>query len=209
MTQARGRSECANDALARSTRPEEEKIVSYGSLQESMTMETGGGVGREVRAGTLPYLGAALPIGVIGAAAVAIFAFVLDTLAGRPLATPNALGATLFHGAPFDLAAPIQAGYVFAYTLMHGALFCIAAAGAVSAEATLSRQGVSLNVQFVFGAVGLFLGLLASFLLMASLSEIRWSADFGVGRILASNVIGAVAMATAIHQRAVAKRPEA
>ena len=188
--------------------------MSFGSLQESMTIGSGGGGGgggvrRDTRAETLPYLGAALPIGLAGAAAVAVFVLVLDTLVGRPLATPNALGATVFHGAPFDLGAPIQAGYVFAYTLMHGALFCIAAAGAVSAEATLSRQGVSLPAQCVFGVVGLFLGLFVSFLLMASLSEIRLSAELGVGRILASNMVGAVAMATAVHQRAVARRHEA
>ena len=181
--------------------------MSIVSLQESVRVGQHQHHARpDGRVETLPYLGAALPIGLIGAAAVALFAFVLDALAGRPLATPNALGATLFHGAPFDLATPIQAGYVVAYTMMHGALFCIAAAGAVSAEATLSRQGVPLNAQFVLGVVGLFLGLLASFLLMASLSDIRWSAEFGVGRILASNVIAATAMATAIYRRAVARR---
>ena len=46
----------------------------------------------------MPYLGAALPVGIVGAAAVAVFMLVLDSLAGRPLATPSALGATILFG---------------------------------------------------------------------------------------------------------------
>ncbi len=153
----------------------------------------------------MPYLGAALPVGIVGAAAVAVFTLVLDSLAGRPLATPSALGATILFGAEFDLGAPIQSASVFGYTLMHGALFVIAAAGAVSAEFTLSKQGMPLGIQFSYGFAGLFLGLLLSISGLLWMAGIPLTPEFGMGRLAASNAVAAVAMATMVYRRATAR----
>lgn len=67
--------------------------------------------------------------GVIGAAAVAVWFMVLDTLAGQPFYTPALLGAGLFHG---TTTAGVQgmpepaALLVLGYTIFHGLAFVIA-----------------------------------------------------------------------------------
>lgn len=50
-----------------------------------------------------------IPIGLIGPASVVAIGFALDAALAMPLATPNALGATIFRGLAFDLAVPIEA----------------------------------------------------------------------------------------------------
>jgi hypothetical protein len=154
----------------------------------------------------MPYLGAALSVGLVGAATVAVFVLILDTLAGHPLGTPNALGAALFRGESLALDAPIRAGLVFGYTLLHGATFIAVAAAAVSAEHTLSRRGVSLVVQFVWGIGGLFLGLLALFLLLGSLLGIDWRAGMGLERLVLTNAVAAFSMAITVYLRGSGRR---
>jgi len=51
----------------------------------------------------LPYLRYGIPTGLVGAAVVAVFFLVVDLVAGQPLATPSALGATLFRGEPTEI----------------------------------------------------------------------------------------------------------
>lgn len=149
-----------------------------------------------------PYLEAAIPIGLLGAGAVAGFVFILDLVAGQPLATPNALGATIFRGMEFNLATPLAAINVFAYTLMHSALFIVAATAAITAQFTLSRKGVSLESQFLLGVAALFVALQASSLSLMMLLEIPLSNEFGFGRLLAINALAATGMATVVYQRA-------
>ena len=62
--------------------------------------------------------------GLIGAAALALWFFVTDTLAGQPFHTPALLGARLF-GAPVPVSGSI-AGLVAGYTLFHGSAFVVA-----------------------------------------------------------------------------------
>lgn len=147
----------------------------------------------------MPYLEAAIPIGLAGAAAVAVFVFFIDSAVGRPLATPNALGATIFRGAAFDLGAPIQAIHVFSYTLLHSALFVIAATAAITAEFTWTRQGLSKARQFMIGTPALFVALQASFVTMMMLLGIDWNTEFSLTRLLAINAIASAAMATILY----------
>jgi len=149
---------------------------------------------------SMPYLGAAIPVGLAGAASVAIFLLVLDALAGAPLATPNMLGAALFRGEPLTSAAAIQPGLVFGYTLLHGAAFLVVAAAAVSAEYTLSSRGVPIRLQLVFGVLGLFGGLQAMFMLVALLLGLSWE-TLGIERIAVANAIAAVVMAFVVSLR--------
>lgn len=147
----------------------------------------------------LPYLETAIPIGLIGAGSVAVFVFILELSAGQPLATPNALGATIFRGMAFDLSTPIEAINVLSYTLLHSALFVIAASAAIVAEFTLSDRGVSLEAQFVPGAAGLFVALQASVLTLIALLDVPAANGLGYGRLLAINGVAAVAMATTTY----------
>jgi hypothetical protein len=155
---------------------------------------------------TVPYLGAALPVGLVGAASVAIFVLVLDVLAGRPLATPNALGAVLFRGEAFSLDAAIRPAIVFGYTLLHGAAFVTVAAAAVSAEYTLTKNRVSLPIQLVSGIFGLFLGLQGLFVVLTVLLGISWVGELGFERILVGNLIAAFSMALTVYLRGEGRR---
>lgn len=168
---------------------------------------------KQARAGTkdgseesaMPYLNAAIPVGLIGASAVAIYILLLDTLAGNPLGTPSALGATLLAGQAFDPTAPISPALVFGYTLLHGATFIAVAAGAVSAEVTLRENGVSLVKQVLLGVFGLILVLQLLFVAMSMMLGVPWVGEIGFERILAANVIAALAMALTIVVRTVTR----
>lgn len=150
----------------------------------------------------MPYLETAIPVGLMGAAAVAVFVFALDLAVGRPLATPNALGATIFRGMPFDLATPIAAIHIFSYTLLHSALFIVAATAAITAEFSLTREGVPLSTQFFMGAVSLFAALQASILTLLLLLNVPTVNSFGFSRLLAINAVAATVMATVTYLRA-------
>jgi hypothetical protein len=142
----------------------------------------------------------------VGAAAVAIYVLLLDALAGHAFGTPNALGAVLFRGETFSFGAPIRPSLVLGYTLMHGATFIAIAAAAVSAEFTLSRQGVSLPVQFASGVIGIFVGLQCVFVALSVLLEISWAGQFGFERIVVANSIAAFSMALTVYLRGEGRR---
>jgi len=154
---------------------------------------------------SLPYLGAAIPVGLTGAAAVALLLLLLDALAGHPLGTPNVLGAALLRSESIPLDAPIRPALVFGYTLLHGAAFLAVAAAAVSAEFTLSSRGVPLRLQLVFGIVGLFGGLQATFLILGLLLGVSGE-TLGIGRIALANGIAAVAMGAVVALRGHGRR---
>lgn len=94
-------------------------------MESRASTRSGTGAGRSVLSIALEGFNA----GVIGAAAVAIWFLVIDSLAGQPFYTPAALGAGLFEG---RTAADLQgmpesaATLVLAYTVFHGLAFVIA-----------------------------------------------------------------------------------
>jgi len=59
-------------------------------------------------------------VGLAGAAAVAVWFFVLDLITGTPFRTPALLGAVLFDGLRDPAALTITPGLVFKYTAVHG-----------------------------------------------------------------------------------------
>lgn len=61
--------------------------------------------------------------GLLGAAAVAMWFFVLDVVAGRPFQTPAALGSSLLFGIS---AIEISARVIIAYTVFHFVSFVLA-----------------------------------------------------------------------------------
>jgi hypothetical protein len=67
-----------------------------------------------------------LMAGFIGAAMVALWFLLIDTLRGQPFQTPNLLGTALFRGVPEAAASPpVDVGMVIAYTGIHFALFWV------------------------------------------------------------------------------------
>ena len=63
--------------------------------------------------------------GLAGAAAVALWFFVHDLLAGEPLRTPALLGAALFGGIRQPSAAGVHAALVLKYTVVHVVVFAL------------------------------------------------------------------------------------
>jgi hypothetical protein len=128
--------------------------------------------------------------GVIGAAAVALWFLLLDTLTGRPLYTPTVLGTALFrHGA--GLAAPetlpVSMEMVWMFTWVHGLAFA-ALGGAASRLLGVAERHPS----FGFGVLLLFVvfqfGFIAVAMIVAApiLHALAWPAILGANLLAAS-----------------------
>lgn len=131
--------------------------------------------------------------GVIGAATIAIWFLILDTITGRPLHTPTVLGTALFRGvtgltSPQSL--PISVEMVVMYTWVHGLVFCVIGGLAARLLAFAER-----NPDLGFGILLLFVvfeyGFVAVALLFAEpvLHAFAWPAVL-VGNLLAAAAMG-------------------
>lgn len=86
-----------------------------------------------------PVLTDGLVTGVLGAAAVALWFFLLDIAAGEPFRTPAALGSALFLGAGSPAEVQLNVGIVAAYTTFHFAAFAAVGVGFVLVARQLER----------------------------------------------------------------------
>ena len=64
-------------------------------------------------------------VGLLGGAAVAAWWFVVDLLAGTPLATPNGLGQIFIEGDRPPGAGPLDTSAIVAYTVVHFVMFAV------------------------------------------------------------------------------------
>ena len=130
-----------------------------------------------------------LVAGLVGAATVALWFLVVDTIQGRPFYTPTVLGAALFgRGAPWPDGLP-DLGMVLMFTWVHGLAFVVIG-GVVSRLLTLAEQQPSLG----FGVLMLFVffefGFIAAAMLFAApvLRALAWPL------ILVANLLAAATM---------------
>jgi hypothetical protein len=187
--------------------PQQENVMHRDQLQKNRQAPVAGAIRSELQPnGSMPYLGAAVPVGLVGATLVAIYVLLLDLLGGHALGTPNALGSLVLRGESIPLGAPVSPGLVLGYTLLHGATFIVVAAAAVSAEFTLTRQGISLPVQLVSGVIGIFSGLQVVFVALTILLEISWAGQVGFERVVVSNAIAALGMSLTVYLRGEGRR---
>jgi hypothetical protein len=130
--------------------------------------------------------------GILGAAIIAIWFFVLDVFNGRPFYTPNVLGNALFRrGIGIDelQTLPISIEMVLIYTWVHGLAFCVIG-GVASRLLALAER----NVNFGFGILLFFVifefGFIAAAVIFAEpvLHALAWP------RVLLGNLLGAAAM---------------
>lgn len=131
--------------------------------------------------------------GALGAATIAIWFLILDTVNGRPLYTPTVLGTALFRGGA-GLASPeslpISFEMVLMYTWVHGLVFCFIG-GAASRLLALAERNPNLG----FGILLLFVVFQCGFIVVAMLfaepvlHALTWPA------ILLGNLLAAAAMA--------------
>jgi hypothetical protein len=134
-----------------------------------------------------------LAAGVLGAATIAVWFLILDTLRGHPLYTPTVLGTALFRsgaglGAPATL--PVSFDMVLAFTWIHLLVFGVIG-GIASHLLALAERRPNLG----FGVVILFVvfefGFIAASMIFAEdvVHAVAWPA------VLVGNTLAAAAMA--------------
>jgi hypothetical protein len=131
--------------------------------------------------------------GAIGATTVALWFLILDTIQGRPLYTPEVLGAALFSllGPPFSESSTLR---VAGYTVFHYAVFLALGALLVFLVHKARREpNILAGVLVVFVAFEIgFYGL------SALLSQRELLGDLGWYQIMIGNLLSAVTMGTYI-----------
>jgi hypothetical protein len=130
--------------------------------------------------------------GVVGAAVVAIWFFVLDVFNGRPFYTPNILGYALFRrdvGLNELQTLPISFEMVLIYTWVHALAFCVI--GGVAARLlALAERNVNVGFGILLFFVIFEFGFVAAALVFAEpmLHALAWPA------VLTGNLLAAAAM---------------
>ena len=137
-----------------------------------------------------PLLTRGIANGLIGAAVVAVWFFLMDSAAGRPLHTPAALGSALFLGAQNAHEIQFSLGVIAAYSVVHIVLFTVMGVLFVAAADYLERVPsrvllVALGAIVVEGTVLPVLALEAAWVL----------GSLGLWTILVANVLSVSAMA--------------
>lgn len=139
--------------------------------------------------------------GALGAFVVAVFFLVVDTIEGRPLWTPTALGAAVFHGQALAANAPIDPAMVLLYTFLHGALFGLFGLMAARVLAASETPGW-------LGGLGLatllFVVLQLTFVGLDFVGSV-FPSDFAVpidpGRLVVANALASIAIAALLVWR--------
>jgi hypothetical protein len=150
-----------------------------------------------------PYMkslvGEGIVAGLLGAAIVAVWFFILDLAAGQLLYTPAALGSAMLYGAAAADLVIVSPGTVLGYTLFHLAAFTSLGI-VVSALLAQARRFPPL----LFGLFRLFVVMETFVVFLAAMfgawimEELAWWA------ILAGNLLAAVTMGLFFHWQ----RPE-
>jgi hypothetical protein len=137
--------------------------------------------------------------GLLGAAAVAVWFFLIDALRGRPFHTPTVLGLALFRGGEGlgqGAAVPASVEMVVLYTWVHALVFCV-----LGGVASRLLDAAEREPNAGFGVVLLLVILLFGFLGIAAVfagdvvRALTWPA------ILSGNLIAAGVMALYLRRR--------
>ena len=137
--------------------------------------------------------------GILGAATIALWFFILDIFSGQPFYTPSLLGNALFRrdvGLEQLKARSVSLEMVLLYTWVHGMVFCVIG-GLASKLLVLAERNLNLGfgillffVVFEFGFVGV-----AFIFAEPILHTLTWPA------ILIGNLMAATAMAIYFSRR--------
>ena len=137
--------------------------------------------------------------GILGAATIALWFFILDIFSGQPFYTPSLLGNALFRrdvGLEQLKVPSVSLEMVLLYTWVHGMVFCVIG-GLASKLLVLAERNLNLGfgillffVVFEFGFVGV-----AFIFAEPILHTLTWPA------ILIGNLMAATAMAIYFSRR--------
>ena len=134
--------------------------------------------------------------GLIGAVIVAVWHFVVDTVAGQPLHTPNVLGKIFLRGSLTPPAGQIVPQAVIGYTLMHLVVFLLIGMG-LTLLVHLAVRNTSLRM-------GVWIGLLVAFGLFAGETYMLALASgerFSPWSVISGSVLGVLGMAGYLWRR--------
>lgn len=146
-------------------------------------------------------------VGLIGAALVMVWFFIVDRAVGAPFRTPALLGAALFDGTRAADAVIPTARLVVGYTAVHLAVFVALGVGVAGLFALAEREKRVLALIFMLGCCLAVVFLATAYLLSQWLGQAMTPAIF-----LAGHVLGAAAMVAALaylHGRLLRRMPEA
>jgi hypothetical protein len=137
--------------------------------------------------------------GLIGAATIALWFFVIDLIQGRPLYTPTVLGTALF-GSREALTAPqtlpVSIEMALTFTWVHALVFAVLGGVAAQLLALAERDanyGFGIVLLFVFFEFGFVIG--AMVFAEGVLHALSWPS------ILVGNLLAAAAMAAYFWRR--------
>jgi hypothetical protein len=137
--------------------------------------------------------------GVIGAATIAIWFLILDTIYGRPLHTPTVLGTALFRngeGLASPEKLPISMEMTLMYTWVHVLAFCVIG-GIASKLLALAEQNLNVGFGILLFFVIFEFGFVVAATVLAEpvLHALAWPA------VLVGNLLAATAMALYFWRR--------
>ena len=136
-----------------------------------------------------PSLARGVLTGLVGAATVAVWFFMLDVVAGQPFRTAAALGSALFLGAMGPADVTINLGIVASYTAFHLAAFI--AAGLVFVA---FAEGIERAPSFLLLAIMAAIVLEAAAFTMVALGAQWVMGSLGVASIAIANILAVTSM---------------
>ncbi|HXF95624.1 MAG TPA: hypothetical protein VNI61_05935 [Gemmatimonadales bacterium] len=128
--------------------------------------------------------------GIIGAAAVAIWFLLVDTVNGRPFFTPAMLGSAVFWGVTDPAQVVIEYSRIIGYTMIHVSAFVVVGviAAALAAEVEVAPPTLFLVVvAFCFFEVGFYI--LVAILARPLLGALAWW-NVAIGNAIAAFWMG-------------------
>ena len=135
--------------------------------------------------------------GVVGAAVVALWFLIIDTVKGHPFHTPMVLGSALFRGGEGVAATtPVDFEVVLTFTWVHVLVFLVIGVAAARLLALAER-----NPSFGFGIVLLFVFFEFGFLLACTLFAEPVLEALAWPEVLIGNLLAAAAMAAVFWRR--------
>jgi hypothetical protein len=146
-------------------------------------------------------------VGLIGAAVVMLWFFIVDLAAGEPRRTPARLGTALFDGARYADAVTPTARLVAGYTALHLAGFVALGLAVAGLFALAEREKRVLALIFMLGCCLAVVFLTMVYLLSRWLGQAVTPAIFLSGHILAAAaMVGSLAY---LHGRLLRRLPAA
>lgn len=138
---------------------------------------------------TSPILRQGVAAGLIGAFTVAVWFLVVDSIAGRPLFTPAALGSAILNGTGPPPGVEFSAATVLGYTMMHFAAFLLA--GVVASVLVTQAEKTP---HLVFGIIILFVIVETFFIFMVAMLGTWLMEELAWWSVLVGNVLAAISM---------------